>query len=144
MKNYLKIIFFGFLSWLIPFFGSFPFFGENGLTINYDLFKSLMVVIGGLVGVILMVLYFKKCEKNFLKEGIIIGVIWLVMNWGLDFIFLLPMSKTSVKDYMMQIGLRYLMIPIISIGMGYILEKKGCHSHESENPFPFGSSFPRG
>lgn len=124
MNKNFKIILFGFLAWLIPFALSFFFYTKDGrLTINIDLFKSIMVVAGVLSGTFLMAKYFVKIKANFLKEGLIIGLVWFVINVGLDILILMPMSKMTLPDYMMQIGLRYLSIPIMTIGIGYILDR---------------------
>ncbi|WP_459202139.1 hypothetical protein [Methanococcus sp. CF] len=123
--KYLKCGFFGLLTWLIPFLLSFLFYSESeGLVIDIFLFKSIMIVVSGLVGVSLLVLYFKDIEKDYLLEGISVGVFWLIINLILDIIILIPMSKMTYVDYFSQIGLRYLIIPTISTSMGYLLKIK--------------------
>ncbi|MCL7412138.1 MAG: hypothetical protein M8353_00770 [ANME-2 cluster archaeon] len=88
-------------------------------------FKSIMIVVGGLVGVTLAVIYFKEIEQDFVREGITIGVVWLIMNLVFDLVFMsagfFPMTVTQ---YFTDIGMRYLMIPTFTIGMGYILHQK--------------------
>ncbi len=42
----------------------------------------------------------------------------------LDLAVLLPMSGMAIVPYFTDIGLRYLIIPIITVGMGYLLESK--------------------
>lgn len=111
----------GFLTWLIPFIVSFLFFTPNGTPlIDITFFKSIMTVLGCLVGVLLLIQSFKKIKTNYLKESIRIGLIWFLMNIVLDLIFLLPLGKLTIMDYIIQIGIRYINIPIISIGMGYL------------------------
>jgi len=123
-KSILKLFGFGFLTWVIPFLGSFPFYSpDKGLLIDIFLFKTIMIVLGALVGVIFLVLYFKDIQKNYIKAGIIVGLVWLLINWVLDFIFLLPMAGIPVGQYFAEIGLRYLAIPIYSIGLAYIAKK---------------------
>jgi len=36
--------------------------------------------------------------------------------------------KMSFADYMMDIGLTYLIIPVICIGFGYLLKKQGSQN----------------
>ena len=111
----------GFLTWLIPFIVSFFFFTPNGTPlIDITFFKSIMTVLGCLVGVLLLIQSFTKIKTNYLKESIRIGLIWFLMNIVLDLIFLLPLGKLTIMDYIIQIGIRYINIPIISIGMGYL------------------------
>jgi hypothetical protein len=70
------------------------------------------------------VVYFKKLEDNFLKEGVLIGIVWLVMSFGIDLImFMQGPMKMSFINYAMDIGLTYLIIPTITVGFGYLLNK---------------------
>ncbi|WP_243668479.1 hypothetical protein [Methanoculleus chikugoensis] len=49
---------------------------------------------------------------------------WLLINWALDAVILLPLSGgMDAGTYMAQIGLRYLSIPIIAVGIGYAAEQ---------------------
>lgn len=125
MKSYIRILILGFLSWFIPYVASFLFFSRQGvLQIDQGLFKSIMVVVGNLSGVWLLAIYFRRETGDYLRKGVLVGLIWLAMNWVLDFAALLPLSHQPLRDYMYQIGLRYLAIPIISIGMGYALQRR--------------------
>ncbi|MBP2652993.1 MAG: hypothetical protein H6Q73_562 [Firmicutes bacterium] len=121
MKKYFKISFLGILSWLIPLIVSLFFYSQDGkLSIDSYLFKSLMIVVGGVCGASLLVYYFKTIKSRYISEGIVIGLIWLVINVVFDLITIVPMSKMTIVDYCYQIGLRYLLIPIMSVSMGYI------------------------
>jgi len=125
MKFIKKNIIFGILVWIIPFVISFAFYSPNGeLTINKIFFKTIMLVIGTSIGIFLIVKYFKAVESDFLKEGILLGISWLLINWVLDFIVLIPMTDISYLTYFTEIGLRYLTFPIISIGIAYLLKHK--------------------
>lgn len=56
----------GFLTWFIPLAVSFAFIDRNGqFLIPQPLFKSLMVVVGGGVGVWLLVLAFRRIAPSF-------------------------------------------------------------------------------
>lgn len=123
MNKNLKILLFGILAWLIPFILSFFFYSREGeLQINIFLFKSIMIVVGSITGAVLLVLYFRALEKNYLKEGITVGLAWFAVNILLDLVVLIPMSGMSIGDYFAQIGLRYLVIPVMSIAMGYVAD----------------------
>jgi len=125
MKSIKKNVFFGILVWIIPFVISFAFYSPSGeLTIDKILFKTIMIIIGIFIGVFLIVKYFKLVENNFLKEGILLGISWLLINWVLDFIVLIPMAKISYTTYFAETGLRYFTFPIISIGIAYLLKHK--------------------
>ena len=125
MKKYLRNALYAFLAWLIPFVVSIFFYTREGkLTINVFLFKSIMVVVGTISGAFLLVSYFKKIDGNYLKEGIIVGVVWFGLNILLDLVVLIPMSGMSIPDYFAQIGLRYIAMPAMSIMVGAALENK--------------------
>lgn len=124
MKKYLKIALFGFLTWVIPFVISFFFYSKEGQpVIDIFLFKTIMIVVGSITGAILLVIYFKKLTDNYLKEGILVGIAWFLINIILDLLVLLPMSKMPLGMYFSAIGLRYLVIPVMSIAIGYVAEK---------------------
>jgi len=124
MKKYLKIVLFGFLTWVIPFVISFFFYTKEGqAAIDLFLFKSIMIVVGSITGATLLVIYFKKLTGNYLQEGILIGTAWFLINIILDILVLLPMSKMPLGMYFSTIGLRYLIIPVMSIAIGYVAEK---------------------
>ena len=64
-------------------------------------------------------------EAGFLKEGALIGVAWFAINVAIDLpLFMLegPM-KMSFADYMLDIGLTYLIFPVVGLGFGYLLEQ---------------------
>jgi uncharacterized membrane protein YpjA len=125
LNKYVRNVLYGFLAWLIPFVASFFFYSREGeLTIDIFLFKSIMIVVGSFSAAILLVSYFKNINVDYLKEGIIIGLIWFGINIVLDLLILIPMSGMSITDYFTQIGLRYLAIPAMSIAVGTALKNK--------------------
>ncbi len=125
MKSIKKTLIYGFLTWLIPFIIAIPFYSRDGQPlIDIFLLKSIMIVVGSTTGAIFLILYFKKVTENYLREGLKIGLIWLAINLILDLIVLVPMAKMSIGVYFSQIGLRYLMIPIFSATIGFLLKLK--------------------
>lgn len=126
MNRYLKMVSFGFTLWLIPFISGFPFVDSTGnFLISETFFKSIMIVISSLVGVVLAVKYFRDVEVDYVKEGVILGIVWLVINLGIDLIFVSTgFFPLSVVQYFTDIGLRYLSMPIYTVGIGKVLEQK--------------------
>jgi hypothetical protein len=124
-KLIIKNILLGFLSWLIPFAVSFLFYKPSGeLVVAYSTFKSAIMVVGTISGCYLLFRYFKTVESDFIKNGVIVGLSWFVINIILDAVILIPIMKTTFEEYFMSIGLSYLSIPAISISMAYLLERK--------------------
>lgn len=126
MNKFLKIIFFGILAWLIPFLISILFVDmEGNFIIPQTFFKSIMIVVGSLVAVMLAVKYYKNIKNDFLQEGIILGIIWFIISIALDLVMVFSnFFQMTVLEYFTDIGLRYLCIPIFTIGLGYALNQK--------------------
>jgi uncharacterized membrane protein YpjA len=125
MNKNIRNILYGFLAWLIPFVTSIFFYTREGvLTIDVFLFKTIMIVVGSTSAAFLLISYFKKIDTRYLKEGIIVGLTWFGINILLDLLVLIPMSGMSVTDYFTQIGLRYLVMPVMSIMVGASLANK--------------------
>ena len=130
MSKTKMLVLFGFLTWLLPFAASFLFYdpSRGGIAAGNEAFKSFMVVLSTLVGTLLLVKYFDAVKKDFVKEGLVVGAVWAVMNWIIDFVVLVPLMNADAPTYFMSIGLRYLMIPIIAAGMGMAIENSSTNS----------------
>ena len=125
MNKYIKISLFGFFIWLIPFIVSFIIFGLHKA--YRPLFESIMTIIVAFVVVIFSVLIFKEIDQYYIKKGAIIGGIWILICLLIDIIIMVLMEslmQMSVGDYIMDVGLTYLIIPIITIGFGVVLEQR--------------------
>ncbi|MEE9490911.1 MAG: hypothetical protein V3V80_01240 [Dehalococcoidia bacterium] len=122
MKKYSKVVLFGFFIWLIPFVVSILIFPIRES--QRALFESIMPVVVTVCAVLFSTRYFRKLEAGFLKEGVLLGLVWFIISIVLDLLLFMegPM-KMSFADYMMDIGLTYLIIPIVSFGFGYLLEQ---------------------
>ena len=123
MNSIKRTILYGFLLWLIPFVVSIPIFPLKKA--QSPLFETIMPVTLTLCVVFFSVLYFRKMNKGFLSEAIKLGIIWFVLSIIIDLlIFMWGPMKMSFINYMMDIGFTYLIYPIVTIGFGYLLEKK--------------------
>lgn len=115
----------GVLTWAIPFALSIPFFDPKaGLVIPILLFKQVMVVIGTLTGTALLVWVFRSVSPT-LFSGFVVGLYWLILNWLLDILVLVPMSGGDVGKWFTEIGLGYLSILFIAVGMGIVGGRRG-------------------
>ena len=124
MNKNLKIVLFGFLVWLIPFVVSFFIYPLK--TPIYSLFESIMSILIAFAAVIFSYLYFESIETNFVGEGIVTGIVWFVVAIVIDLLMFMPASPMhmSFTDYMMAIGVKYLIIPVVTIGSGYVAQNK--------------------
>ncbi len=78
-----------------------------------------MTIIAGGAGALLLVLAFRQIGPT-VQSGVAIGGYWLAINWVLDFLILLPISGMSAGAYFYDIGLRYLLIPIMAVAIGKV------------------------
>ena len=125
MTSIRRAILFGFLIWLIPFVVAFVIFPLRESA--RPLFESIMPVSVAAATVVLGVLYFRQIAHDYVRQGILIGAIWLVMCLLIDMPLMLfggPMQMT-LWEYVSDIGITYLMIPAITIGMGVALGRQG-------------------
>jgi uncharacterized membrane protein len=123
MKSIKKTLLYGFLIWLFPFVIAFSIFPIR--VSNRVLFESIMPVVLTVSVVFFTYLYFKKLEDNFIKEGVMLGIIWLAISFVMDLaMFMEGPMKMAFSDYVMDIGLIYLMIPIMTVGFGYLSKTK--------------------
>lgn len=80
------------------------------------------------VGVVLFsILYFRKVEHAFLKEGLLLGITWFALSLFIDLLMFMPANSPihmTFPEYMMDISITYLIIPVITVGFGY-LKKSG-------------------
>ncbi|MBU0707507.1 hypothetical protein KKG41_04010 [Patescibacteria group bacterium] len=123
MKSIKKALIYGVLIWIIPFAVSFIIFSLHDD--NRALFESIMAVVVTAVTMAFGICYLKKVEGDFLKEGIWLGIIWLVTSLVIDLILFLPESDMHMDfvEYIYDIGITYLIIPIVTIGLASLLKK---------------------
>jgi hypothetical protein len=121
----LRLVLLGFITWLVPFVASFGFYDRLGnLNVSYGFFKSVMVVISSITGMFVLFYHLKLIHTNYMREGFIAGMVWLVINYVLDIFILIPMAGMTLTEYFSTIGLGYLQIPVISTSVGMILQRK--------------------
>ena len=69
-------------------------------------------------------LYFKDINANFIKEGVIIGVLWVIISVILDFVLIiLGVNKISLTNYTLMVLPLYVIIPAITIGYGLYIDQ---------------------
>jgi fumarate reductase subunit C len=124
MKSTKRALLYGFMLWLIPFIVAFLLFPLRES--ERPLFETIMAVTVTLAVVVLSVLYFGKIEAGYLKEAVRIGILWFCISIVIDVLMFMwgPMKMTFV-NYMYDIGFTYLIYPIVTVGFGYMLQRKG-------------------
>src|SRR5581483_6704710 len=117
MRRVARELGFGFLAWLIPFAMSVCVYHLKQS--RPPLFESIMGLT--LVGatVVLGYLNLRRSSGGFVARGIAIGCLWMAMNWILDAaMFSQGPMKMSFTQYATEIGPVYLIIPVITTGLG--------------------------
>lgn len=113
-ENLKQIAVYGFLIWLIPFL--FSFFIYPFRDSNRGLFESLMTLALTIVAVFFSTKFFKSKNAT-RKDGLLIGIIWLFISIAIDSImFIWGPIKMPVFEYIQDIALTYIIIPVISVG----------------------------
>ncbi|MBI5264774.1 MAG: hypothetical protein HY852_23510 [Bradyrhizobium sp.] len=112
------------MLWAILFVAAIPLLPLQAT--NLAAFKAVMAMLGSLVGGAFAGYYFLSIERDYLREAIVTAVTWIVVNWLLDVVALLPFTHQTLPQYFMEIGIEYLGMfgPVIAIG--YLLEKKAA------------------
>jgi hypothetical protein len=127
MKSMKRTLIYGFLLWLIPFAVSIPIFPLKQS--QSPLFETIMPITLTVFVCVFSIFYLKRMEGGFLSESIKLGVIWFGISIIIDLLmFMWGPMKMAFTDYMMDIGFTYLIYPIVTIGFGYLLEKKTSSS----------------
>jgi hypothetical protein len=115
-----KAILFGVYIWVTAFAVAFAIFPLRES--SRPLFESIMPVVLASATVVFAHRYFKHVRDGFRREGVLLGLVWLATNVLIDLPVMLspsPMQMT-VGQYIRDIGLTYVMIPIITAGMGLV------------------------
>lgn len=123
MKSIKRALIYGFLLWMIPFAVAFLVYPirEN----HYPFFETIMPVTLTFCVVIFAVLYMKNLDGGYVAEGWKLGITWFFMSLAIDLLmFMWGPMKMSFADYMMDIGLTYLIFPIVTVGFGAVMRKK--------------------
>lgn len=125
MTSLRKALLYGVFVWLIPFGVAFVIFPLRESA--RPLFESIMPVAVAAAAVIFAVRYFRGVTGGFVREGLRLGLLWLLINVAIDAPLMLfggPMFMT-VAQYVADIGLTYLLIPVVTLGLGTALARHG-------------------
>ncbi len=117
-KN-IKIALFGAIIWTIIFIiGSF-LYTAKGLPILSPVLTQLIFVFVMLLLSAAAALYLLNTRKGqFIREGAVIGLIWIVMHCALDYFVLLPLRGITADIWLQAVALSYLTLPVLTMAMG--------------------------
>jgi hypothetical protein len=118
----LKKIGFGVVAWAIPYVTSLPLLWL--MFSDRNAFQTIMIVEGSLVGAFLACQYFRTVERAFLREGLLLGLVWVATSWFLDFVALVPFADITAWRYFVEIGFRYLAMFAPTVAIGYTVAER--------------------
>ena len=126
MTSIRKALLFGFLIWLLPFIVAVLIFPLREA--NRPLFESIMPVVLSATVVVFGLRYLRTVAGTTAREGLAVGVLWLVISIAIDTPLMLfggPMHMT-LAGYVSDIAVTYFMIPIITGGLGVTFVRRGA------------------
>jgi hypothetical protein len=120
------------LGWLVPFVVSVCIFPLKQS--HPPLFDSLMGVTLASSTVVLALLYLRRVPGDPTAASVRIGLTWLAANWLLDgLMFSAGPMKMPFTRYIADIGTAYLMLPVITFGLGVaVMSRSTGRSMERE------------
>jgi hypothetical protein len=118
MRRAMRELMFAVLAWLVPFATSVCLFPLKRS--NPPLFDSLMGVALAGSTIVLGCTYLRRETGRLVIHGVRAGLVWMVANWLLDgLMFSGGPMKMTLMQYAGDIGVAYVMIPVITVGLGY-------------------------
>jgi hypothetical protein len=121
MRSVRRGVLYGLIVWAVPFAISVVLFPLKKS--RPELFESIMPVVLAVVVSVLGASYFRRVHHQYVREGILLGLLWLAMSIVIDLPLMLPPPiKMTLARYLADVGLTYVMIPAITIGMGLALQ----------------------
>ncbi len=118
MASLWRAILYGVLVWLAAFGVAFLIFPLRASW--RALFESIMPVVVTMATSFFAVLYFRCVEKDFLREGALLGGLWFAMNVLIDLpLMLSPPIDMGLSEYLADVAVTYLIIPAVTIGMAF-------------------------
>ena len=120
MIRILKLIGYGFLVWLIPTLITSALIVFPSIAYLFDIVSALAIIISA---ALFSYLYFKEVNINFIKEGIITGIVWLILSIVFDLIMIIVgISTISLTSYALLVVPLYVIIPVITVSYGLHLD----------------------
>ena len=103
------------MVWLIPTIVTY----FTSLTVGVSFFDVISALSIAISVIVFTYIYFKDVDSHFIKEGIIIGVVWLLISVVLDIVLiLLGVTKLTLLEYALYVTPLYIIIPVVTVGFG--------------------------
>jgi hypothetical protein len=116
MASWRRALWLGLLVWLVPFVVAFVAFPLKESW--RSLFESIMAVTVALTVVPCALLYLRPVRAGLVREGLLLGLLWFGISVAIDLPLMLnPPINYTLLEYVADIGLTYLMMPVLTVGL---------------------------
>jgi len=123
MRSPWRAVLYGLAVWAIPFVVALAI--RPMRESNRPLFESIMPVTLAAAAALLGWSYFRRVHRHYLREGALLGLLWMAMSILIDLpLMLAPPMSWTIGQYAGDVAITYLIIPLITLAMGAAL-----HSH---------------
>ncbi len=123
MASIGRAILYGFFVWLIPFGVALAIFRLRES--HRPLFESIMPVLVTIVVVVFALSYLRRVRTGFLKEGVLLGVLWLLISVVIDLPLMLGHKvNMTLPEYLADVGLTYLIMPAVTVGLAIAASRR--------------------
>jgi hypothetical protein len=117
MRTIAKEVGFAIAAWIIPLVISICIYRLKQT--SEPLFNAMMGIVLTGTTVSLALWYLRLTPTGPVKQGIKIGLVWMIASWLLDsLMFSHGPMQMSLYQYVTEIGAGYFVIPIITVGLG--------------------------
>ncbi len=115
MRHLGRLLVYGFATWVIALAISFMIYPLKQA--GDPLFETVMTLVLTALAVSATGLRFRRLEGGYVREGLFLGVVLLLVNVVLDLpLFLYGPMARPLGSYMRDIGYTYLVDPIVTVG----------------------------
>lgn len=123
----LRVAGYGLSCWFVPFAVAMVLYPLR--MTRRPLFESVLSIVLAATVVGVMTAYMARKTSVSLERGIICGLVWLGESLVLDWIaFSIGPMQIGLVDYIEDIGLTYLMIPLLTVGLAWQVRRGGAGS----------------
>lgn len=124
MRHWGKALLLGLVVWLVPFVVAVSVFPLHEP--QRPLFESIMAVTVCATAVLCGLNFLKRLGRVHVRDGVFIGFVWYAMCVLIDLpLFSYGPMKTTLGGYFADIGLTYVAIPVITIGLARAASRRG-------------------
>jgi NO-binding membrane sensor protein with MHYT domain len=125
MAKTIRLLLLGIATWALPFAAGMAMFPI--IPPDTALFDTLMAVAMAFSAALFGTMHLSRSQTPSLDEGLLAGSIWMLISLALDvpfFVFGPEQMRMAPDAYMADIGLTYVMIPIITGALGHALKRQ--------------------